>query len=388
MEKKKRHIEDFLLNDELNRIAKTNNREKLKTFIDQYPEDEDTISDAFLLLGRLKVSPVSVPTEQIDHDYELLFKEIDRRKRIKRSLWISIGSAAACISLIVALSLFHPSPNAATNHTIEMLSLLENLSVDTDEIQIVSGSTHTPIENNETITQTEEGNLMVREEEKLKSAELEDEYIQLVVPNGKRTTIKFHDGTIAWLNSGSKLVYPKAFASHKREIYIEGEIYIEVEKYKEKPFIVHAALFDIEVLGTKFNVSAYGEDAENSVVLVQGAVAVKLPNGKQHLLPNQGYFLEKGETQVKAVNPYIYTCWKDGIMIFDGDSLEKIFVRLARHYNVTIGLEDFILSKETYKGKLNLHASIEEVLDNLSASLAFSFEKKSEKEIAIYKKKE
>ena len=62
------------------------------------------------------------------------------------------------------------------------------------------------------------------------------------------------------------------FQKDKREIYVEGEVYLEVTKDKTRPFIVSTNKMNIAVLGTSFNVTAYTADKEQSVVLVTGAV--------------------------------------------------------------------------------------------------------------------
>ena len=62
---------------------------------------------------------------------------------------------------------------------------------------------------------------------------------QLVVPYGKQTTLTLADGTRVWINAGSRLVYPVVFEKQKREIYVEGEIYMEVAHDAERPFSVH-----------------------------------------------------------------------------------------------------------------------------------------------------
>jgi len=74
------------------------------------------------------------------------------------------------------------------------------------------------------------------------------------------------------LNSGSKLVYPVVFAEKKREVYIEGEAVFDVAHMKDKPFVVSTKDFDIKVLGTVFNVSAYPDDKYSSTVLEQGKI--------------------------------------------------------------------------------------------------------------------
>ena len=59
----------------------------------------------------------------------------------------------------------------------------------------------------------------------------------LIVPKGKRSSLTLADGSKVWVNSGSTLKFPSTFKTGKREIWVDGEIYIEVEKNKAHPFI-------------------------------------------------------------------------------------------------------------------------------------------------------
>ena len=77
-----------------------------------------------------------------------------------------------------------------------------------------------------------------------------------------------------WINSGTEVRFPVNMEGKERSIYVDGEIYIEVAKDKERPFYVHTSGFDVRVYGTKFNVTSYKADKEKSVVLVEGSVSV------------------------------------------------------------------------------------------------------------------
>src|SRR5690606_22131582 len=79
----------------------------------------------------------------------------------------------------------------------------------------------------------------------------------LKTPVGGRYSIVLADGTKAWLNAGSSLVFPSNFAKDQRVVEASGEVFFEVAKDKERPFIVRSKEFDIRVLGTVFNLSAY-----------------------------------------------------------------------------------------------------------------------------------
>ena len=77
--------------------------------------------------------------------------------------------------------------------------------------------------------------------------------IEHFVPAGKREQVVLPDSSRVWLNSGSVLIYPSIFVGDRREVYLSGEGYFEVEKNAEQPFIVKARTLNVEVLGTRFN---------------------------------------------------------------------------------------------------------------------------------------
>ena len=86
-----------------------------------------------------------------------------------------------------------------------------------------------------------------------------DEVMNTVtVPQGQRVHLTLSDGTKVWLNAKTKMEYPQSFkVSDQRIVKVDGEAYFEVSKNKEKPFIVKTTKGDVEVLGTKFYISAY-----------------------------------------------------------------------------------------------------------------------------------
>ena len=110
----------------------------------------------------------------------------------------------------------------------------------------------------------ETGRITANEENLMHVSEKEPDLlsmIQLLVPAGKRSMITFPDGTKIWINSGTQLIYPSRFSSSKREIFVNGEVYLEVTKDANRPFIVKTEALDVKVLGTSFNVKAYtGEE--------------------------------------------------------------------------------------------------------------------------------
>jgi hypothetical protein len=366
-------LEKLLFNDDFVRLVKRDNPGEIQAFINKYQGNKQCIRNAVLLIGTMKVEEAEVPSGQIEEDYQRLIGRLSAGKK-KQYVIKSLSTVAA--SVAIALTIVFGIKNGKGAKDIDLAySLLDSANVKTENIQIIAGTSQMEIEGSATIRQTEEGSVIVDEKEISDSFITRTEYLQLVVPYGKRSTVNFSDGTVVWVNSGTTIVYPHRFTKGKREIFVNGEIYIEVAKDKSRPFIVHSGKFDVAVLGTKFNVNSYDEDPMASVVLVEGCVEVSARKIKSKLSSNQGLFYENNIAEIKQVDVYPYICWKDGVMKLNGESLDVIFNRLARYYRVEFKCGQQIIN-EKYKGKLDLSESIENILHNLSLTTNFTYEKK------------
>lgn len=170
-------------------------------------------------------------------------------------------------------------------------------------------------------------------------------YNTLKVPYGKHFELQLSDGSIVYLNAGSSLKYPVSFLNNKnRVVFLTGEAFLEVEKDTARPFIVTANDLNIRVLGTKFNVSAYPEDAVKDVVLVEGSVKL-YANGHEHsenrsklLTPGikGSYSSAQENITTEPVITSIYTSWVQGELVFRNMTFQNILKKLERHYDVTI----------------------------------------------------
>jgi transmembrane sensor len=84
--------------------------------------------------------------------------------------------------------------------------------------------------------------------------------------------IELSDGSKILLNKYSTLKYPKDFKEDRREVYLSGEGFFEVERNEKAPFIIKAENTEIIVLGTSFNVNAYLESNTIEVTVKTGKV--------------------------------------------------------------------------------------------------------------------
>lgn len=197
---------------------------------------------------------------------------------------------------------------------------------------------------------------------------------EVTVPFGKKTTLILADGTKVWLNAGSRFAFPQSFIGKKREVFLEGEAYFEVSKNKNQPFIVSTNNIDVEVLGTKFNISAYQSDNFCETVLLEGAVKVqdkgKLFNNKLDLMPNQKatYYTDRKELFRSYVpDAEIHISWINGWYQFSNENLISVLDKIERYYNILFIYNPALKSNAfPVSGKLDLKDSLNEVMSVLS----------------------
>ena len=313
------------------------------------------------------------------------------RRYIRLLIWSGSIAASICLFIIAGQHLFSPPQPVAT---IDYFSIMQSFSTeddDSDNVQLVLPNNQIiAIEGHEAQLQyEEEGWVNINKNEKLAIVEHKEKekavYNQLIVPAGKRSMLTFNDGTRVWVNAGSKLVYPSCFEKNKREIFVEGEIYLDVSSNPEKPFIVRTNTFEVKVLGTQFNVSAYTDQSDMQVVLVSGAVEIR-KNGisKEILKPNQifSYNESRQDYSVSTIDVSDYIAWKEGYYPFNRQDLAAILAKLSKYYTVQFKWSEKI-KELSCSGKLDLKENVQEVLSTLEKTAPIEIKKISEREYIV-----
>ena len=161
----------------------------------------------------------------------------------------------------------------------------------------------------------------------------------LQVPRGGEYHLVLADGTQVWLNAETELTYPTAFPGDNRRVRVKGEAYFEVAKDEGKPFIVEMEGWQVQVLGTAFNVSAYPAErqhvtlAEGCVRAIQGEEVEVLSPGEQAEITSQGM-------AVREVNVENYTAWRKKRFVFRSEPFPDLVKELERWYDVRIILDE------------------------------------------------
>lgn len=302
--------------------------------------------------------------------------------------WITWSKYAAVILLFVSMGIFW--------FVNEKKQEVENVTV--AKIEHGSMKAQLVLANGRKVDLVPETNLQLEEEEGTRILTLDNmvkysgmdslvgqsaevKYNTLIVPRGGEFSLELADGTRVWLNTESKLRYPVAFTGEERRVEMDGEVYFEVAKNREKPFVVTVNGVDIRVLGTSFNVSAYQEDVVTT--LVTGKVQLKKGDEQVVLLPNQQAIWSDDKFKVKQVDARNYVLWKEGIFYFEDVDLETILDDMARWYNVTIFYVNPTLKKMKFSVEIKRYEDINEILRRIEQTKRVKFEIK-DRTINVY----
>ncbi len=230
---------------------------------------------------------------------------------------------------------------------------------------------------------------------------------EITVPYGARASISLPDGSSVWLNAGSSITYRSDFSRNNRHVSLTGEAYFDVKPDKDSHFIVNTRDMAIKVLGTKFNVKSYPDEAVTETTLIDGSIEILIGDNRVktqpvRLSPNQRMVYTRDTREVRVQEQgkpptediivaeememlpepglYVfneeniadYVSWKEGRLTFRGESLKSLAPKLERHYNVSITFLDDSIKTLRYTGALE-KVSIEEVMRAISSASDISF---------------
>jgi transmembrane sensor len=196
----------------------------------------------------------------------------------------------------------------------------------------------------------------------------ENIYNTISAPVGGKYSVVLPDGTQAWLNAESSIRFPTTFPTNERSVSIAGEVYFEVTKDPQRPFRVSApGKQEVKVLGTHFNVNAYGDEKAVTTTVLEGHVEVAVPGSKKVRLKSGEQSSSSGHGHI-AVTESIDTdeaiAWKNGMFQFDKADIRSVMRQLSRWYNVEVVYEGEISSKQ-FSGKISRSVNATEALEIL-----------------------
>lgn len=198
----------------------------------------------------------------------------------------------------------------------------------------------------------------------------------VMVPAGQRVQLVLGDGTKVWLNSKSTFTYPTSFGKNIREVELDGEGYFEVTKNEKAPFIVKTRKYDIKVLGTTFNVSAYQNKLSAfETSLLEGAIDVSTGDQTEwiSLTPNEKVTEINGILQKDTINNPEHLRWREGLICLDDEPFENLMRKFAVYYGIDIVINNPNVLKYKCTGKFRQTDGIEYALRVLQKDVKFKY---------------
>ncbi|WP_421940475.1 FecR family protein [Pedobacter sp.] len=358
-----------------------------KEFDDWYNAFDDTVFDVDSPEGFQELG---------DEIHTKILSKINREhKRSSLKLWKTITIAATMILVFAgALLVYQKSkPQSETNQTATVNILpgknQATLTLDNGKKiflnDVVNGELAAA--GNVKIVKIENGQLLYKVDGAKAQPGDTAAFNTIETPRGGQYQIALPDGTHVWLNAGSSLRFPVAFAAKNRMVKLQGEAYFEVAHNAKKPFLVSTEKQTVEVLGTHFNVNAYQGETFTKTTLLEGKVKVyrASANGaiKENsiLFPGEQASLSKDHLVVKQVEAENEIAWKNGYFIFNGDDFETSMRTIGRWYNVEIicqgNFDDIVLG-----GTMSRSKKLDETLTVLSLTQKIKFRYEGRKVIA------
>ncbi len=197
-------------------------------------------------------------------------------------------------------------------------------------------------------------------------------------PKGSRVaTLVLADGSKVWLNAGSSITYPIMFSDRQRKVTMTGEGYFEVAKDASRPFSVSTGETEVAVLGTHFNVNAYGDDAGAKVTLVEGSVSVQHHEESVKIKPGQQAVVNDEIIVKSRIDTEKVLAWKNGLFHFESATIQQVMQEIGRWYDMEVKIEA-VNSRRRFGGEISRSSTLGQVLTILQESkVQFTIQEKT-----------
>lgn len=213
----------------------------------------------------------------------------------------------------------------------------------------------------------------------------EAEWLEAKVPCGEKRELVLSDGTRLHLNAGSRVTYPSEFTNGERRIFVEGEVFAEVTKNPDRPFIIASGDVDVKVFGTTFNFKAYDNTECVELLLLDGSVNMVFNRETEakelSLRPGEmvQYDRRSGSIELRKFDPGMYRPFHDGGSIhFFNIRLSDIVSDLSRIFGRKIVLLDESLADTRYFAWFTNNENLEQILRSINADGRMKFVIKNE----------
>jgi len=154
-------------------------------------------------------------------------------------------------------------------------------------------------------------------------------------------------------------------------IAVTGEAYFAVVPHPEHPFVVHTANTVVRVLGTRFSVRQYVDEAQSRVAVDAGRVGLRLRGAHADTAAQTvvsarmcAQISDSGVTVMSGTAAGTYTDWTRGMLVFNKVPLREVVAELTRTYGADIRIVDTTLANRRMRIDVAVsEESLSQVLD-------------------------
>ena len=313
--------------------------------------DKELLQDCRDIHSMKMMAQKQAASIDVDKKYEAFEQQHQPRSHRRMTIWWGVAAAAA--AALIGFIFLHKDPAIAEDQPLMVYEADAELA---------------PV----TITKKSGGQVVLKTTEQqveftpsIEDMEIED-VLTVNVPKGESYTINLPDGSRVYLYADSRLIFPTRFAGDERAVQLEGEAYFKVAPDAEHPFIVNTPTMQTMVLGTEFNVRAYG-NRDDKVTLISGSVMVNSDKHHAKLSPGeQASINDKGGLSIAQVDTEQFTSWRDGYFYFDNVQLQDIMRAIGRNYNMSVEFRDTSLLDYKIHFVADRTSGIETVINTLN----------------------
>jgi len=276
------------------------------------------------------------------------------------------------------------------------LTLADGTVIDLDK----AGNGTIATEGKTKVTKTENGQLEYKSTTGTRQSEIT--YNLLSTPRGGQYQLILPDGSKVWLNAASSIKYPTEFSGNERRVEVTGETYFEIARNTAKPFKVTVLPpsggagrgGEIEVVGTHFNINAYGDEQPIVTTLLEGKIKISpisvvgnssgvtdLKNNNKQQTTNYKLLNPGEEAQIndkadirvrKNVDTESAVAWMKGFFDFHNANIKTVMSQVSRWYNIDVQYKGAVPA-QTFEGNIDRNIPLNELLALLQQMGATTF---------------
>jgi len=207
--------------------------------------------------------------------------------------------------------------------------------------------------------------------------------------NREKKLITLPDGSTVYMNGGSRLkIQSSEFNKKQREVWLdEGEAFFQVTKNAQKPFIVHSRHLNTVVKGTSFNVKAYRQLDETSVMVKTGRVEVNSSNKVLGILtPDKQlvYHKDNGQYEESDILPEDAMAWCDERLVLHNANINELKLRIDQLYGIEIKVEGNAMEGKYISSSFRKNTSFESVMESVCLLHGLHYKINNKQQATIY----